>query len=278
MQEAKFSANFRKYKGETDYLFTVRSDETPDQHLDSLIQYGEACDARGFRDKPGNGKPGLEEGEESWPITGYVVGPTKQKDGSTAYVVWLYGRGRFKTASVYVEKWNRLWFVPDTSKVWPTNQAPETEAAKESGYMHEVPEREIVLVSYTNREGEKRRAFDRVLGDATVKPPAAEPPVTSAASGAAAQLAETIINGVQTGATDPGLLAKFAERAMLRRPEVGTEWARVQNVFRAKLTPMRYQFPRETMLDALEKLRPILGETHYKDLLSSFEEPDDVPF
>lgn len=278
MQEAKYSANFRKYKGETDYQFTVRSDQNPDEHLDSVIAYTEACDVRGFRDKPGvNGKAGLAEGEESWPVNGYVVGRCKQKDGSTGYVLWMYGRGRYKTASVYSEKWDRLWFVPNTAKQWPTSQAPESEEARSSGYLVEVPEQEIVLVSFVNREGEKRRAFDRVLGAGNPKQPVS-PPV--AAPSPAAVIAETIINSVQTGATSPDVLVRFGERAMLRRPEIGTEWSRVESVFRAKLTPMRYQFSKESVLGAIEKLRPVLGETNYRDLLTSMADApaDEIPF
>jgi hypothetical protein len=282
MQEARYSANFKRYLGKTDFMFTIRSDETAGQHLESVIQYVAACDEKGFKDDPnGNGKSHLAEGEESWPVNGYIVGPAKNKDGSISYALWMYGRGKYKTITIYSEKWDRLWFQPDTSKVWPVNQAPESDAARTSGFFVEVPEREIVIGSYTNREGDKRRFFDRVSGDMPAKPPAAEPPVTSTASGGAA-LADQVIAAVQTSATTPDLLIKFAEKASSRRPEIGTDWPRVQNVFRSKAVAIRHMNTTEKMLETVERLRSVLGETHYRDLMISLEPPrtedDGIPF
>jgi hypothetical protein len=279
MQEARYSANFKRFLGKTDFLFTIRSDETAGQHLESVIQYVAACDEKGFHDEPnGNGKAGLKEGEEIWPVNGYIVGPAKNKDGSTSYSLWMYGRGKYKTITIYSEKWGQLWFQPDTSRVWPVNQAPEADAARSSGFLIEVPEKEIVIGSYTNKDGEKRRFFDRVAGSS---PPAAAPPITSVASGSA-ELADKIIAAVQTSATTPKLLLDYAAKAMLKRPELGTEWPRIQRVFTSKFIGLRHMNATETMLDCVEKLRPLIGETNYKDLMDSLAPQttvdDEIPF
>jgi hypothetical protein len=273
MDEAKFSANFKRYLGKTDFLFTVRSDETPAQHLDSVITYVATCDEKGFRDEPVRAETGLAENEEAWPVSGYIVGPAKNKDGSTSYVLWMYGRGKWKTASIYHEKWDRLWFHPNTSRVWPVNQAPEADVARQSDAFIEVPERKVVLQRYTNREGKEVRAFDRVhSGTAAPSAPVAAP------SQNGEQLVEQIIGAVQTSATTPDLLVRYGEKAMAKRHEIGESWPRIQRVFASKAVAIRHQNTGAAMLAAIEKLRPLLGEQQYADLVGSFDPQDEIHF
>jgi hypothetical protein len=278
MEEARFSTNFRMYLGKKDVQHTVRTDEDPRLHLELVTQFVEQCAVHGFQDEPSNGKP--REGEKSFPLEGYIVGHATNKKGEREFCVWLYGMGEWKTATVYSRHWEKLGFIPDTSKILAQEEAPKTAAAKAKPEFIKLENARVIMEEYENFQGEKKIGFGRVaFGSST--PPAAAPPVTSVASGSA-ELADKIIAAVQTSATTPKLLVDYAAKAALKRPELGTEWPRIQTVFRSKCVAIRHMNTTEAMVDTVTKLRSVLGETNYKDLMDSLEPPampdDEVPF
>lgn len=265
MHEARYSANFRKYLGETDFQFTVRGEETADQHLDSVIQYAEACGVKGFRDKPGaGGRDGLAEGEDSWPVDGYVIGRVNQRDGTTAFVVWLYGKGKFRHTSVYPEKWNDLWFTPNTSKVWPVSMAPGTDEAKSSGFLIPVPERNVIRESWTDREGNLRRKFSRVAGAAGGNGQPASPPVQQQAPPQQPEidpevLADRFVNAAQTNLNTVEQLVRHGNTAIHRKADFGNYWIRINNVLKSKVAVLRLSNNISVMTEAIDSIREAFG-------------------
>ncbi|MCP5018936.1 MAG: hypothetical protein GY938_27210 [Ketobacter sp.] len=145
--------------------FTVSETGAID-HIATLHEYIAHLKGAGYSPQ----LPGLESGEESQEVDGWVFGVTSREEAC----VYLYKSPlKWKVATVYIESLDMLPFEAG-GKQWP-GSAPERETAVNRGYMNQCPPFKVVMVptGKMSDNGHKIMRFNRVLDAA----PASKPPV-----------------------------------------------------------------------------------------------------
>lgn len=163
-----FSAHFQMYSADGLRIgFTVRSNESPEHHLELLSSYLVRLDLSGYTVN----LPGLEAGEETETIEGWVRGENSKGEDC----IYLYAAGlKWKIATVWVECMSELpFFIDDHDQRWP-GTAPEREMAEKKGYFHKVTPFKIVMEptgKISEKSGKPTMKFARVHGSVTKQEP-----------------------------------------------------------------------------------------------------------
>jgi len=153
-----FKASFRMYNQDgIDVSFTVAATAGL-EHIVDLHEYMSILKTKGYSPQ----LPGLEPGEETQEIDGWVYGETSRDEPC----VYLYKTPlKWKVATVYVESLEMLPF-PVGGKQWPGG-APERETAVNKGYLNQCAPFKVVMVptGKTSESGHNIMRFNRVLDE-----------------------------------------------------------------------------------------------------------------
>lgn len=144
MEEAIYSSNFVLFLDGLKVQHTVRSDGSAEDHHRRLKETISILRSNGFSEYEG----GIEEGQATVDIVGYVVAPNKR-----GHVVWCYmewGAYHAKGGVIYDRHFPKLPFDPLKEKMFTGESAPSREWAISSGMMH--PCKMKILTRQTERK------------------------------------------------------------------------------------------------------------------------------
>jgi hypothetical protein len=206
---------------------------------------------------------GLEAGQESASADAYVIGKTSKGD----LVLWWYAeRSKYalRGGAVYHDHWDKLFFKPDTSKVYTGESKPSPEYAKNNGFW--VPQKARIVVERTGQQteaGKDKWRFVSAVADGAVSRESAAPQQTAPAVNGdeAGDLCSKIISHLSSRVKTPQNLVDASLRAFARRQQLGEEcWELVQKNIRGRLVLFVNEATSDTQREELEAAVRAIGK------------------
>lgn len=260
MNEAPFSTNFVLYANNgLRCQHTVRSESSIEAHVALVDAALAALMASGHTVS----EAGLEAGQESHDITGYVVSTTSKGD-KVLHLYTDYFDNVVHGGAVYEDKWDKLPFVPNCAKIYDGEGRLSKEGAKAKGYL--VPHKFKAIVERTEKltdAGKNIWKFVSAVADgaAPAKPAAPQQTAPAVNGDETGDLCSKIISHLSSRVKTPQNLVDASLRAFARRQQLGEEcWELVQKNIRGRLVLFVNEATSDTQREELEAAVRAIGK------------------